>query len=102
LTAFQASSHADKPTVGAATYNVSPDKAGLYFTKIACFCFDEQVLAPGQSVEMPVVFYVDPAFADDPDLKDTRSIVLSYTFFRAKDEATVLAQAPKAQTAITR
>lgn len=92
LTSFTARNRRDEASVGTATFNVTPDKAGKYFNKIACFCFDEQVLAAGAAVEMPVVFYVDPAMADDPDMADVTTITLSYTFFRAKDEAAVLAR----------
>lgn len=64
-----------------ATYNVSPDAAGKYFSKVFCFCFEEQKLEPGEVIEMPVQFFIDPAFADDPLLKNVNEIVLSYTFF---------------------
>ncbi|KAA0683491.1 cytochrome c oxidase assembly protein [Roseomonas genomospecies 6] len=92
LAAYQAANRADRPTVGTALYNVTPDKAGKYFNKIECFCFTEQVLEPGQSVDMPVAFFVDPALAEDPAMEDVTTITLSYTFFRAKDENQVLAQ----------
>jgi cytochrome c oxidase assembly protein subunit 11 len=82
LAFYEAHNWSDKPIVGMATYNVSPDKAGIYFNKVACFCFEEQVLSPQQTVEMPVQFFIDPDFAKDPDLKDVNSITLSYTFFR--------------------
>lgn len=101
LAAYQASNRADRPTVGTALYNVTPDKAGKYFNKIECFCFTEQVLEPGQSVDMPVAFFVDPALAEDPAMEDVTTITLSYTFFRAKDENQVLAQQAAQATGAT-
>ena len=72
---------------GVATYNVSPEKAAKYFHKTACFCFNEQTLAPGQTASFPLSYWVDPAIRTDPDTRDVHSITLSYTFFRSLDDA---------------
>jgi cytochrome c oxidase assembly protein subunit 11 len=83
---FQARNQSDRPVVGQAVYIVTPFKAGPYFDKIACFCFDEQRLEPGQEVDMPVSFFVDPAILDDPNTRDLTTITLSYTFFRQDED----------------
>jgi cytochrome c oxidase assembly protein subunit 11 len=86
LVFFHAKNLGRTPNVGVATFNVTPFKAGPYFKKVACFCFSEQMLKPGESVDMGVSFFVDPAIDKDPNLRDVTNITLSYTFFRAKDE----------------
>lgn len=70
-----------RPTAGRASFNVTPQLAGAYFMKVECFCFTDTSLAPGETMDMPVVFYVDPAIVDVPELKDIHTITLSYTFF---------------------
>ena len=71
----------DRPVAGTASYNVTPFSAGLYFSKIDCFCFTQQILAPGERVEMPVTFYVDPEIVEDADTRSIPAITLSYTFY---------------------
>jgi cytochrome c oxidase assembly protein subunit 11 len=85
LAFYRAQNLTDRPIVGMATFNVTPDKAGQYFNKIHCFCFDQQRLEPGQSVDMPVTFFVDPAMAKDRGMNDVYYITLSYTFFPVED-----------------
>lgn len=86
--AFYRAENTSKQTItGTAVFNVSPPLAGKYFNKVECFCFTEQTLTPGQVVDMPVTFYVDPDIANDKDLKKLKTITLSYTFYEAeKDE----------------
>jgi cytochrome c oxidase assembly protein subunit 11 len=76
------------PVTGVATYTVTPDKAAKYFHKTACFCFNEQTLAPDQDMQFPLSFWVDPAIATDPNTQDVQTVTLSYTFFRSLDDAT--------------
>mmetsp|Transcript_20311 Transcript_20311/g.36681 ORF Transcript_20311/g.36681 Transcript_20311/m.36681 type:complete len:377 (+) Transcript_20311:178-1308(+) len=82
LSFFTATNHSDKAITGVATYNVHPPKVGLYFSKIQCFCFEEQRLLPGETVDMPVFFFIDPEIMDDPQLKNVNNVTLSYTFFQ--------------------
>jgi len=84
LAFYTAHNKTDEPIVGVATYNITPLKAGLYFNKIQCFCFDQQRLRPKEEVDMPVFFYIDPEFVNDPQMANVHDIVLSYTFFKAK------------------
>ncbi|KAL9541487.1 hypothetical protein PS6_010277 [Mucor atramentarius] len=84
LTFYKAKSKAKEDVIGIATYNVTPYRAGSYFNKIQCFCFEEQKLTPGEDVDMPVFFFIDPDFLDDPLMKDVNTITLSYTFFNSK------------------
>lgn len=82
LAFYEAYNPTDKPIAGSASYNVAPYEAGGFFSKIACFCFEEQVLQPGERVEMPVTFFVDPEIVTDRDAKYTKVITLSYTFYQ--------------------
>ncbi len=78
---YTARNVSDRPLVGTATFNVTPNQAGQHFAKVQCFCFTEQRLEPGEEMRMPVVFYVDPAILDDPSARDISEITLSYTFY---------------------
>jgi len=84
---YRVKNQGNQPTVGSATFNVTPFDAGQYFNKIQCFCFTEHALKPGESAELPVTFFVDPKIRDNPDTADIQTITLSYTFFRTGDES---------------
>ena len=86
LSFFRVTNHSDKAITGVATYNVYPPKVGVYFQKIQCFCFEEQRLLPGETVEMPVFFFIDPEILQDPQVSYVRSVTLSYTFFQTDED----------------
>ena len=96
LAFYEATNPTDQPVAGQASYNVTPDGAGGYFTKIACFCFTAQILQPHQTVQMPVTFYVDPAIVKDREAKFITEITLSYTFHQISLEDAEAALAPAA------
>ena len=93
---FRAVNHSAVPVTARAVYNVSPAKVGIYFDKLQCFCFSNQTLGPGESVDMGVVFFVDPDLLTDPDTREVRAITLSYTMFRAADATPPSARAAPA------
>jgi cytochrome c oxidase assembly protein subunit 11 len=93
LAFFRATNLSDKTTVGTAIFNVTPDAVGPHFQKVQCFCFTEQKLEPGQSVDMPVSFFVDPAFATDEETKQLSELTLSYSFYPVAAPKNVQGQA---------
>lgn len=93
LTFFKAANKSDQPVAGTAVFNVVPELASRYFAKIECFCFKEQTLQPGASIEMPVSFFVDPKIIEDEDTRNIEEITLSYTFYRTGKEPGVAAAA---------
>lgn len=88
LAFFRVTNNGPTPLTGRASYNVVPESAGLYFQKLECFCFSDQTIAPGATVEFPVVYFVDPKFADDFETKGAQEITLSYTFFPSTEKKT--------------
>ena len=90
---YHAVNNSDETLVGRATYNVTPAQAGYYFNKTDCFCFTEQKLAPGESADMPGVFYLDPEMVDDIDTRSIRTVTLSYTFFKQDSDEDAVAAA---------
>jgi cytochrome c oxidase assembly protein subunit 11 len=86
LTFYLAHNLSSETITGIATYNIMPAKAGVYFNKIQCFCFEEQRLGPHEEIDMPVFFFIDPEICNDPAMDNTTSITLSYTFFKTGEE----------------
>ena len=98
LAVYRVTNHSASPQVGTASFNVTPEQAGAFFNKVQCFCFTEQRLEPGESVDMPVSFFVDPAIVNDNDGKHVRLITLSYTFHavaKPKASAAMVPQLPE-------
>jgi len=93
LAFYKAENISDRPIVGTATFNVAPEAAGAYFNKIECFCFQEQRLEPGESIDMPVSFFVDPAIVEDEIAGHLTQITLSYTFHPAEKQKAAALQA---------
>ncbi|CAL9066217.1 cytochrome c oxidase assembly protein COX11, mitochondrial-like isoform X2 [Musa acuminata AAA Group] len=86
LAFYTAENRSSTPITGVSTYNVTPMKAAVYFNKIQCFCFEEQRLLPGEQIDMPVFFYIDPEFETDPKMDGINNIILSYTFFKVNED----------------
>lgn len=86
LSFYKVFNKADRPIAGIAIYQIYPEEAALYFHKIQCFCFENQLLYPNESVDLPLLFYIDPAIAHDPNLSETKEIFLTYHFFPSADQ----------------
>lgn len=86
LAFYTAENQSTTPITGVSTYNVTPMKAAVYFNKVQCFCFEEQRLLPGEQIDMPVFFYIDPEFETDPRMDGINNLILSYTFFKVNEE----------------
>lgn len=97
LAYYQVTNNSTKPVVGTATFNVTPIKAAPYFIKTECFCFTEQMVKPGETVSMPVLFHVDPLLDEETRLEDVKNITLSYTFFKVENPSEAVAEKPAAQ-----
>jgi cytochrome c oxidase assembly protein subunit 11 len=98
---YRATNRSAEATTGTATFNVTPTKTGIYFDKLQCFCFSEQRLAPGESRDMGVVFFVDPDLLRDPNTRDVTTITLSYTMFRSRNAGNPSAAAvPRGSAAV--
>jgi len=99
LAFYKAKNISDKEITGVASFNVTPLKVGKYFSKIECFCFEEQTLRAGEEVEMPVSFYIDPEIANDPNTQEVKTITLSYTFFNIDENKKNIGKINKDTTA---
>jgi cytochrome c oxidase assembly protein subunit 11 len=97
MVSYRATNTSDKPMVGSATFNVTPDQSGAFFNKLACFCFTEQRLEPGESMDMPVSYFVDPEIVKDIDASRLTTVTLSYTFYEVKKPAAARADTGKAK-----
>lgn len=94
LAFYRATNRSDRRVTGTATFNVTPEQLGIYFNKLECFCFKEQALEPGQSIEMPVSFFIDPAIEKDALARGISHVTLSYTFYAVAEPAAGVAAAP--------